>query len=43
MVDAVLHGHPPAVDGGEAKLPVELVCGIYESMRTGRPYRFAGA
>jgi hypothetical protein len=31
------------VDGGEAKLPVELVCGIYESMRTGRPYRFAGA
>jgi len=43
MVDAVLRGHPPAVDGAQAKLPVELVCGIYESMRTGRPYRFGDA
>jgi len=31
------------VDGAQAKLPVELVCGIYESMRTGRPYRFGDA
>jgi len=43
MVGAVLRGSPPAVDGAQAKLPVELVCGIYESMRTGRPYRFGNA
>ncbi len=43
MVGAVREGRGPAVDGTQARLPVELVCGIYESMRTGRPYRFAGA
>jgi UDP-N-acetyl-2-amino-2-deoxyglucuronate dehydrogenase len=43
MVGAILRGTRPAVDGAEAKLPVELVCGIYESMRTGRPYRFSTA
>lgn len=42
MVRAILQGTKPAVDGAEARLPVELVCGIYESMKTGRPYRFAG-
>jgi UDP-N-acetyl-2-amino-2-deoxyglucuronate dehydrogenase len=40
MVGAILRGTQPAVDGAEAKLPVELICGIYESMKTGRPYRF---
>jgi predicted dehydrogenase len=40
MVGAILRGTKPAVDGAEAQLPVELVCGIYESMKTGRPYRF---
>jgi predicted dehydrogenase len=43
MVGAILRGTRPAVDGAEARLPVELVCGIYESMRTGRPYRFGTA
>jgi UDP-N-acetyl-2-amino-2-deoxyglucuronate dehydrogenase len=43
MVGAILRGTQPAVDGAEAKLPVELVCGIYESMKTGRPYRFGSA
>jgi len=42
MVGAILHGKEPAVDGREAKLPVELICGIYESMRTGRPHVFSG-
>lgn len=40
MVGAILRGTQPAVDGAEAKLPVELLCGIYESMKTERPYRF---
>jgi predicted dehydrogenase len=42
LVAAIRGGGKPFVDGAEARLPVELVCGIYESMRTGRPYRFAG-
>lgn len=42
LAAAVLNGTPPAVDGAEAKVPVELVCGIYESMKTGRPYFFKG-
>jgi UDP-N-acetyl-2-amino-2-deoxyglucuronate dehydrogenase len=40
LVGAIARGGEAAVDGAEAKLPVELVCGIYESMRTGLPYRF---
>lgn len=40
LVGAIIESRPPAIDGAEAKLPVELVCGIYESMRTGRPYIF---
>jgi UDP-N-acetyl-2-amino-2-deoxyglucuronate dehydrogenase len=37
---AILAKSQPAVDGAEAKIPVELICGIYESMKTGRPYVF---
>jgi hypothetical protein len=28
------------VDAVQARIPVELICGIYESMKTGRPYMF---
>jgi UDP-N-acetyl-2-amino-2-deoxyglucuronate dehydrogenase len=37
---AILGSSRPAVDGAEAKVPVELICGIYESMKSGRPYIF---
>jgi predicted dehydrogenase len=40
MCRAILQSTPPAVDATEAKIPVELICGIYESMKTGRPYIF---
>ena len=42
LAEAILNRAPPLIDGAEAKIPVELVCGIYESMRTGRPYFFKG-
>jgi len=40
MTRAILTGTPPAIDGAEAKTPVELICGIYASMQSGRPYFF---
>ena len=40
MTRAILTGGQPAIDGAEAKIPVELICGIYASMKTGRPYIF---
>ena len=42
LARAILTSSRPAIDGAQAKLPVELVCGIYESMKTGRPYVFEG-
>ena len=43
LTAAILDSSRPAIDGAQAKIPVELICGIYESMRTGRPYRFKNA
>lgn len=40
MTRAILSGERTAIDGAAAKIPVELICGIYESMHTGRPYFF---
>lgn len=40
MTRAILTGTAPAIDGAEAKTPVELICGIYASMQSGRPYFF---
>jgi predicted dehydrogenase len=40
MTRAILTGGKPAIDGAEARIPVELICGIYASMKTGRPYVF---
>jgi UDP-N-acetyl-2-amino-2-deoxyglucuronate dehydrogenase len=37
---AILQSTPAAIDATEAKIPVELICGIYESMKSGRPYVF---
>jgi predicted dehydrogenase len=43
LTNAILDAKQPAVDGAEAKVPVELICGIYESMKTGKPYVFEDA
>ena len=40
LTAAVLDASRPAIDGAQAKIPVELICGIYQSMKTGRPYLF---
>jgi predicted dehydrogenase len=40
LTAAILNSSKPAVDGVQARIPVELICGIYASMKTGRPYRF---
>ena len=37
---AILQSSRPGVDAAEAKIPVELICGIYESMKSGQPYFF---
>jgi predicted dehydrogenase len=42
LTNAILNSSPPAIDAADAKIPVELICGIYESMKTGRPYVFEG-
>lgn len=40
LTRAILTGSAPAIDGAEAILPVELICGIYASMKTGQTYFF---
>jgi predicted dehydrogenase len=40
LTRAILTRSAPAIDGAQAILPVELICGIYSSMKTGRPYVF---
>ena len=42
FVDAVLEGREPFVPGREGRLAVELICGIYESSRTGKLVTFSG-
>lgn len=41
LADAVLSGKPLLLDGREGRRAVELVCGIYDSVRSGKPHRFA--
>ena len=40
LTRAILSAAPTVIDGAEAKLPVELICGIYASMQSGHPYFF---
>jgi predicted dehydrogenase len=41
LTRAILEGRQPMVSGREARRAVELICGIYESARTGLPFRFS--
>jgi predicted dehydrogenase len=40
LTKAILTGCQPLVSGNEARRSVELICGIYESSRTGLPVTF---
>ena len=39
FVAAIRDDRPPAVDGREGRKAVQLICGVYESQRTGRAVR----
>ncbi len=41
MVKAIRNGEKSVIDGAEAKRPIELICGIYEAARTGRPTKLS--
>ena len=40
FADAILTHRQPMLTGREGRRAVELICGIYESVRTGKPYHF---
>ncbi|MBR7105078.1 MAG: Gfo/Idh/MocA family oxidoreductase [Lentisphaeria bacterium] len=40
LADAILTGRPLYLDGKEGRRAIELITGIYESARTGKPYFF---
>jgi len=40
LADAILTGRRPFLDGREGRRAIELICGIYESARTGKPFYF---
>ena len=40
LAAAIRSGAPVAMDGREGRRAVELVCGIYESARSGKPFCF---
>lgn len=40
LANAIRLGTPLRLDGREGRRAVELITGIYHSMRTGKPYRF---
>ncbi|MGI6355295.1 MAG: Gfo/Idh/MocA family protein [Lentisphaeria bacterium] len=40
LADAILTGRRPFLDGREGRRAIELICGIYESARAGKPFFF---
>ncbi len=41
MVKTIRTGERAVIDGAEAKLPIQVICGIYEASRTGRPTKLS--
>jgi predicted dehydrogenase len=41
LIDALHHGHPPAIDGREARKTVALIRAIYASAESGEPVKLA--
>lgn len=39
MVRTIRTGENRVIDGAEAKLPIQVICGVYEAVRTGKPTR----
>ena len=40
LADSIINGTPLYLDGKEGRRAIELITGIYESARTGKPYFF---
>jgi predicted dehydrogenase len=40
LADSIINGTPVYLDGKEGRRAIELISGIYESARTGKPYFF---
>ena len=40
LADSILSGEKRFLDGYEGRRAIELICGIYESAKTGKPYLF---
>ena len=40
LAEAILTGRKPFLHGREGRRAIELICGIYESARTGKPFYF---
>lgn len=40
MARAILEKREPLISGREGRRALELICGIYESARSGQPYKF---
>ena len=40
LISAIRYGTKVSMDGAESLKVVELICGIYESCRTHKPYIF---
>ena len=43
LIRAIRSGGQPSISARDGVLAIEVITGIYESARTGKPYRFAGA
>ena len=43
LIRAIRSGGQPSISPHDGVLAIEVITGIYESARTGKPYRFAGA
>lgn len=41
MARAILENREPLISGREGRRALELICGIYESARSGQPYKFS--
>jgi len=40
LAEAIIHHREPQLTGREGRRAIELICGIYESARTGKPFFF---
>ena len=40
LADAIIHGRELFLDGNEGRRAIELICGIYASAKSGKPFYF---